>query len=509
MNASIIETSGVKRIKLEGTVVAAEAPNFANFIDQNFAQGNKSAIWDLSGLDGDLDNDGVAVLVEAFARLKADNSPVIILNAPERIVGILNSIGLGRVLSFSDDEKDAMVQFFRSFEKKYDDSFFQLLIREGYISAEQLQEAHEEYSRCKGKTPIDEIMLDMGLLTVEDILHVMMKRKTFLGEILVDAGLITKGTLEQVLAAQDEKGGKLGDHLKEIGAVTDRDIYEALAIQYWRKTELASDEDSEISIGERINFLSSDDYLIVNDSEEHLIAAGPIVMPTLLEHLERKDLAYRSNIARILGEIRDGRSVTALGNHLTSEEQALKDEAYWGLVKLSGQELAVSATWRWGRWISSNAGSIGEAKELDHMEDKDWQLIFAELCEGQRPLDDFTLEYEAGKINWEGGKVNLLIDGTGRALLKRNCRGDITLTSTAIQGVRIKELLGSLYENKVWEIRTTRTFGDLNEPRHAFTFHCGPTKRLSVFYWATEMYGNLSLMNIENSAKVLLRYLAL
>ena len=509
MNASVIENSGVKRIKLEGTIVAAEAPNFANFVDQNLSQGTKSAIWDLGALDDDIDNDGIAVLAEAFARLRADNFPIIVLNAPERIVGILHKIGLGKVISFSDDEKDAMVQFFRSFEKKYDDSFFQLLIREGYISAEQLQQAHEQYANCKGKTPIDEIMLDMGLLTVEDILHVMMKRKTFLGEILVDAGLITKGTLEQVLAAQEKRGGKLGDHLKEIGAVTDRDIYEALAIQYWRKTELASDEDAEISIGDRIAFLSSDDYLIVRDSEEHLVAAGKIVVPTLVEHMARKDVSYRANVAKILGEIRDSRSVTALGEHLSSEDQLLQDEAYWGLVKLSGQELAVSATWRWSRWVSSNAASFGEAEPLEPMESKDWQLVFAELCESQRDLSEFTLEYEAGKVNWEGGKVNLLIDGTGRALLKRNCRGDITLTSTSIAGARVRELLNSLYENKVWEIKTSRTFGDLNEPRHAFTFHCGTTKRLSVFYWATEMYGNLSLMNIENSAKVLLRYLAL
>jgi len=509
MQASVIETTGVKRLRLEGSVAATEAAGFAEFLDQLYVEEGAGLIWDLSALDEDIDGDGAAVLVEGFARMLVGGTQVILLKPPERVLGLLRTVGVGRVVAVADDDKEALVQFFKSLDKRYDDAFFQLLISEGYITADQLEEAHQEYARRGGAAPIDEIMLEMGLLNVEDILRVLAKRKTFLGEILVDAGLITKGTLVQILDVQKERGGKLGDLLKEIGAVSDRDIYEALAIQYWRKTEMASDAEIEITVVDRVNFLSSDDYLIVRESEEALIERGGEVVPTLLQHVRREDLSTRPRIARILGEIRDGRALPVLAELLEAPDSALRDEAYWALVKTSRQELAVTATWRWGRWVAKNAEAIPEATPFEALAPEDWQRTFADVCEGQRSLEDFSIEYEAGKEAWEGGKVNLLIEGAGRVLLKRSCRGDITLTSTSVSGQRVRELLGALYDNKVWNVKTKRSFGDLNEPRHVFTFRCGASQRLSVFYWATEMYGNLSLMNIENAAKVVLRYLSL
>lgn len=510
MNVRVSESCGVKTVHLGGEVLWTDAPRFADFVDATLADGNRHIIWDLAELDPEVTTDTACVVVEGLARLRAEDAPVVMLAPPERLVGFIRQLGLERTVFVACSEKDALVQLFRGIEKRFDDSLFQLLIREGYVTKEQLGQAHAEWERRGRAVPIDEIMLEMELLTVEDMLKVLARRKTFLGEILVDTRLITQETLDEILAIQKERGGKLGDLLKEMGAITDRDIYEALAIQYWRKTELEEEGEREVTPDDLVGFLSSDDWIIVKDAEERLLRFGRDVTPMLVERLEHEDEAQRPAIARILGSLGDGRALPVLASLLDAPDPALRDEAYWALVKSTGHDLPATATWRWGRYARRNAASLPQSHPPVPADREDsWERILAEFLEGQRPLNDVAIEYEAGRVAWEGGKVNLLIHGDGRVFLKRNCRNDISLTSTTVAGARVRELMETMWSNKVWKIRTKRTYGDPAEPRHVLSFTAKPDLRLSIFYWATEMYGDLALMNLENAVKVVLRFLAL
>jgi type IV pilus assembly protein PilB len=57
------------------------------------------------------------------------------------------------------------------------------------------------------------------------------KRRKLLGEILKERRKVSQGQIQEALAQQREKGGQIGRILVEMGAVTDADVAEALAVQ--------------------------------------------------------------------------------------------------------------------------------------------------------------------------------------------------------------------------------------------------------------------------------------
>jgi hypothetical protein len=509
MITNVSVSNGVKCIAVAGPVLSNQAADFADFVDNVLADGNLSIYWKLSELDPSIDGPGAAIFVEAFARLRAADIGLVLLHPPSTLKSFLIKAGMEASIFMVDSERDALVAVFSRFEKKYDDSFFQLLIKEGCITRQQLAKAHLEFDLRDGKVPIDELMLEMELITVEDIMRATAHRKSFLGEILVDTGLITPETLESVLEIQKTSGGKLGDLLKKVGAITDRDIYEALAIQYWRKMELNEDDHRIVNEVDLLGFLSSNDYLIIHDAEERLIEMGGDVVPFLIEKLQTKEHSVQASILKVLGEIRDSRSVVAIYEFLASPDNLLKDEAYWALVKMSGKDLSSTASWRWGRWVKSFLNSEPKVQPFTPFDDEEVSETLHKIAKGKMGIGSVSFEFETGRVNWEGGKVNLLITGDGKVFVKRNCRGNISLFSRMISIERVKDLVSNLENQNILSIKTSRSFGTVDEPRNSYTFRIGPKLRKKVFYWATEMYASLELMNIENITRMLLNFIEL
>lgn len=509
MKTDVALSNGVRCVSVRGLADSLSAPDFADFIDTIVTDSNKSLYWDMSELDAGIPAASAAVFIEAFARLRALHIGLVVLNCPQTLVNFLVKAGMESSISFVSTEQEALVAVFKRFEKKYDDSFFQLLIREGCITRQQLAEAHVQYDLSDGKTPIDEMMLEKGLITVEDIFRAMAQKKSFLGEILVDAGLITNNTLKNVLRIQKEKGGKLGDLLKSVGAISEREIYEALAIQYWKKIELTEDNSRPVSEYDLVGFLASNDYLIIQDAEERLIQRGGEVVPLLIEQLEREDARHHSSILRVLGEIGDYRAALPVSRFLSHNDITVKDEAYWALVKMSRRDLAPSATWRWGRWAKGHSASGEPVPPFETLSNKELRQRMKDVASGAVNLDEVYFEYEAGRVNWEGGKVNLFVGGDGQVFIKRNCRGEISLLSKTVEPEKVVDLIANLEKFDVISVKSSKSFGTIDEPRNAYTFRLSKTARKSVFYWATEMYGSLQLMNVENITRMLLNFLEL
>ncbi|MDD5439569.1 MAG: hypothetical protein PHS37_05225 [Candidatus Omnitrophica bacterium] len=61
-----------------------------------------------------------------------------------------------------------------------------------------------------------------------------LKRRTYkpLGQLLIESGLLTQDQLEKGLSLQMEKGGLIGQILVSLGYVSEKDIAQAITVQY-------------------------------------------------------------------------------------------------------------------------------------------------------------------------------------------------------------------------------------------------------------------------------------
>lgn len=110
--------------------------------------------------------------------------------------------------------------------------FGALLIARGIISPAQLEHA----LAVQAESPflrIGEILLGLGYLsfsvlkgTLEDQYH-----DVRLGQLLLELRLVTMPYLEAALEVQERTGEKLGPILLALGALTESQLYQALALQ--------------------------------------------------------------------------------------------------------------------------------------------------------------------------------------------------------------------------------------------------------------------------------------
>ena len=131
------------------------------------------------------------------------------------------------------------------------------------------------------------------------------------------------------------------------------------------------------------------------------------------------------------------------------------------------------------------------------------------MSKGHIDLGTVSFEYETGRINWEGGKINFIVFGDGRVFIKRNCRGNISILSKLIAPEQVRDLFANLENQNILSVKTTRPVGTVDEPRNSYTMNIGQKNRLNIFYWATEMYSSLELMNIENITRMFLNFIEL
>jgi hypothetical protein len=110
--------------------------------------------------------------------------------------------------------------------------FGALLIARGIITPQQLDHALE----VQAKSPflrIGEILLGLGYLSFTHLKNTLEDQynDVKLGQLLLDMRLITMPYLEAALEVQERTGEKLGPILLALGALTEKQLYQALSLQ--------------------------------------------------------------------------------------------------------------------------------------------------------------------------------------------------------------------------------------------------------------------------------------
>jgi hypothetical protein len=108
-----------------------------------------------------------------------------------------------------------------------------LLIREGLITRQQLDDALRAQAEAEEPRPIGEILVEGRVITRSQLDFVLEKyhKKYRLGDILVETNAITEEQLETALDHQRRTGLKLGAALLELKVLSERQMKEALCKQ--------------------------------------------------------------------------------------------------------------------------------------------------------------------------------------------------------------------------------------------------------------------------------------
>jgi len=109
-----------------------------------------------------------------------------------------------------------------------------LLIREGLVTGEQLEQAVEIQTQLREYLPLGQVLVDRGFITREQLEAVIQRyhRKDRLGDILVETNVISEEQLERVLEHHRQVGGRLGETLLKLGLATELQIKKALCGQF-------------------------------------------------------------------------------------------------------------------------------------------------------------------------------------------------------------------------------------------------------------------------------------
>lgn len=108
----------------------------------------------------------------------------------------------------------------------------QMLLKSRIIGIEELQNAYL-IMRSEGDTSLPEVLIREGFVSAEKLTALMavQYQEAKLGQILLVSGSLTEEQLAEGLARQKETGERLGEALRSLGYCQDEDIDEALRQQ--------------------------------------------------------------------------------------------------------------------------------------------------------------------------------------------------------------------------------------------------------------------------------------
>jgi type IV pilus assembly protein PilB len=109
----------------------------------------------------------------------------------------------------------------------------QLLVKEGLIDENQLQQALALQEQQATYRPLGEVLKELGFISRRKLQDVLLKyRKQIpLGELLIKMGVISEFQLMQALLARERGSKKLGQILAEKGYVTRSRLVDAICVQ--------------------------------------------------------------------------------------------------------------------------------------------------------------------------------------------------------------------------------------------------------------------------------------
>jgi type IV pilus assembly protein PilB len=158
----------------------------------------------------------------------------------------------------------------------------ELLVRKGYITQEQLEEALSVQKRQKFYKPLGEICVELKFLSKIDLQRILRKyqKQIRLGDLLVNLGLIAEEQLSEALEAQKTVKKKIGEILLEKGFITETSLINTLSIQLGVKKIIPDLNLIDTKLLEGINesFLRKNEILPAFKQEDVLtvIMANPL-----------------------------------------------------------------------------------------------------------------------------------------------------------------------------------------------------------------------------------------
>jgi type IV pilus assembly protein PilB len=109
----------------------------------------------------------------------------------------------------------------------------ELLIQEGLISQEQLDDALQVQASGSSYVPLGQVLIDRNLVTRSQLTAILVRyrKRLLLGQILVKAKVISEERLKGALSYQRKTGLRLGDALVQLGLVTETQLRQAICAQ--------------------------------------------------------------------------------------------------------------------------------------------------------------------------------------------------------------------------------------------------------------------------------------
>ena len=109
----------------------------------------------------------------------------------------------------------------------------EILVNQGYITTEELQQALAVQKEQKIYKPLGQICVDLKFISSIDLSKILRKHQKhmYLGELLVNMGLINQDQLEEVLRKQKQEKKRLGELLIECGYLTENQLAKSLSMQ--------------------------------------------------------------------------------------------------------------------------------------------------------------------------------------------------------------------------------------------------------------------------------------
>lgn len=109
----------------------------------------------------------------------------------------------------------------------------EILIKEGFVTHEQLEDALQYQKEEELPMPLGEVCINLKLISRTDLRKLLRKYQSNiqLGELLMNMGLIDEEQLEEALQHKEISNEKLGAVLMELGHITETGLIEAVSIQ--------------------------------------------------------------------------------------------------------------------------------------------------------------------------------------------------------------------------------------------------------------------------------------
>jgi len=230
---------GLTIISISGDIIYAESEILRGSVTNLIKGIYEDIIWDFSELTS-IEPRAIGVLANVFSCSVFEGCMPVIVDPRMELLSSFYNTGISGRIEFVPSMDAAYEFYLDGIKFNYNRLFCQLLLKEKCVKPAQLERALRLYNHQKRKIPLGKILVRENLMTAAAVVKIITKQRCFLGEILVEQHIITKQKLNEILEEQSTSGNneKLGDLLQRLGMASNKDIYEALHVQFKRQRKI-------------------------------------------------------------------------------------------------------------------------------------------------------------------------------------------------------------------------------------------------------------------------------